>query len=470
MNIKIFDSLKGQLVDFKPIQKDKVTMYVCGPTIYNYVHVGNARPMIVFDAFRRFLEYSGYKVVMVQNFTDIDDKLINKANEDGTTIDVIANRFINEYYRDALKLGVRSANFHPKTTDYVPQIIEFIKTLIEKGYAYEAKNHDVYFNVRKFKKYGELSHRKVDDMRAGSRIEVNSDKKDPLDFTLWKTSKKGEPFWDSPWGKGRPGWHIECSVMSTELLGDTFDIHAGGNDLIFPHHENERAQSLAKTGKEFANYWMHNGMIKSSGDKMSKSIGNIWLVRELLENFDADTVKFFILSKHYRAPLEFSEEGLISQNKSVVRIKETLKKVEEKYDNYVPNINCSKNMKEIIEEANKYLSDDFNTPRVIAMIFDLSKELNKAINDNEEKKILEIYHLIKNNLGPILGLFEIPENSSGGENIVDFLIQEHIQIRNQARENKDFDTADKIRDDLSKKGIILKDTPDGTEYSIKNKQ
>jgi cysteinyl-tRNA synthetase len=468
MNIKIFDSLKGKLVDFKPIQKDKVTMYVCGPTIYNYFHVGNARPMIVFDAFRRFLEYVGYKVVMVQNFTDIDDKLINKANEDGTTIDVIANRFINEYYRDALRLGVRNANFHPKTTDYVPQIIEFIEELIKKDYAYESENHDVYFNVRNFEKYGELSHRKVDDMRSGSRIEVNSDKRDPLDFTLWKASKEGEPSWDSPWGKGRPGWHIECSVMSTELLGDTFDIHAGGNDLIFPHHENERAQSLAKTGKEFANYWMHNGMIKSSGDKMSKSIGNIWLVRELLDNFDADTVKFFILSKHYRAPLEFSEEGLISQSKSVVRVKDTLKQVEEKFNNYVPNIPHSKYMKDMVKEATKYLSDDFNTPRVIAMIFDLSKDLNKAINEKEDSKILEIYHLIKNNLGPILGLFEAPDISKGNEDIVDFLIEEHIALRNQARKNKDFETADKIRDDLASKGIILKDTPEGTKYNIKD--
>lgn len=468
MNIKIFDSLKGKLVDFKPIQKDKVTMYVCGPTIYNYFHVGNARPMIVFDAFRRFLEYVGYKVIMVQNFTDIDDKLINKANEDGTTIDVIANRFINEYYRDALRLGVRNANFHPKTTDYVPQIIEFIEELIKKDYAYESENHDVYFNVRNFEKYGELSHRKIEDMKSGSRIEVNSDKRDPLDFTLWKASKEGEPSWDSPWGKGRPGWHIECSVMSTELLGDTFDIHAGGNDLIFPHHENERAQSMAKTGKEFAKYWMHNGMIKSSGDKMSKSLGNIWLVRELLDNFDADTVKFFILSKHYRAPLEFSKDGLISQSKSVVRVKDILKQVEKKYNNYIPNIPHSKYMKDVMEEATRYLSEDFNTPRVIAMIFDLSKKLNKVVNEKEENKELEIYHLIKNNIGPILGLFEAPYISKGNEDIIDFLIEEHIALRNQARKNKDFETADKIRDDLATKGIILKDTPEGTKYNIKD--
>lgn len=468
MNIKIFDSLKGKLVDFKPIQKDKVTMYVCGPTIYNYFHVGNARPMIVFDAFRRFLEYVGYKVIMVQNFTDIDDKLINKANEDGSTIDVIANRFINEYYRDALRLGVRNANFHPKTTDYVPQIIEFIEELIKKDYAYESENHDVYFNVRNFEKYGELSHRKIEDMKSGSRIEVNSDKRDPLDFTLWKASKEGEPSWDSPWGKGRPGWHIECSVMSTELLGDTFDIHAGGNDLIFPHHENERAQSMAKTGKEFAKYWMHNGMIKSSGDKMSKSLGNIWLVRELLDNFDADTVKFFILSKHYRAPLEFSKDGLISQSKSVVRVKDILKQVEKKYNNYIPNIPHSKYMKDVMEEATRYLSEDFNTPRVIAMIFDLSKKLNKVVNEKEENKELEIYHLIKNNIGPILGLFEAPYISKGNEDIIDFLIEEHIALRNQARKNKDFETADKIRDDLATKGIILKDTPEGTKYNIKD--
>jgi cysteinyl-tRNA synthetase len=468
MNIKIFDSLKGKLVDFKPIQKDKVTMYVCGPTIYNYFHVGNARPMIVFDAFRRFLEYVGYKVIMVQNFTDIDDKLINKANEDGSTIDVIANRFINEYYRDALRLGVRNANFHPKTTDYVPQIIEFIEELIKKDYAYESENHDVYFNVRKFERYGDLSHRKIEDMKSGSRIEVNSDKRDPLDFTLWKASKEGEPSWDSPWGKGRPGWHIECSVMSTELLGDTFDIHAGGNDLIFPHHENERAQSMAKTGKEFAKYWMHNGMIKSSGDKMSKSLGNIWLVRELLDNFDADTVKFFILSKHYRAPLEFSKDGLISQSKSVVRVKDILKQVEKKYNNYIPNIPHSKYMKDVMEEATRYLSEDFNTPRVIAMIFDLSKKLNKVVNEKEENKELEIYHLIKNNIGPILGLFEAPYISKGNEDIIDFLIEEHIALRNQARKNKDFETADKIRDDLATKGIILKDTPEGTKYNIKD--
>nr|WP_156865406.1 cysteine--tRNA ligase [Marinitoga sp. 1137] len=462
--IKIFDTLKGELVDFEPIEKNHVRMYVCGPTIYNLIHIGNARPMIVFDAFRRFLEYIGYKVTMVQNFTDIDDKIINKANEEGVPFKEIAERYIVEYWKDSYNLRIRAANFHPKTSNYVDEIIEFIQDLIDKGFAYESDG-DVYFNVSKFEKYGELSHRNPEDMIAGSRIEISDKKQNPLDFTLWKKAKEGEPYWESPWGKGRPGWHIECSVMSNCLLGESFDIHAGGNDLIFPHHENEKAQSEARHGKTFAKYWMHNGMIKFSGEKMSKSIGNIWLVRELVKAYDPDTIKTFILSKHYRTPLDFTEEGLNAQKKSTKRVNEALKAVEEKYEGNVPYIPKSEYMKEKINEFIDYLSTDFNTPKAIALIFEITNELNKALTENNEQKILENYHLIRNEFGPVLGIFELPtkeEKSAKAEELINVL----IDVRNMLRKEKNFQLSDYIRDTLKNIGITLKDTPNGTTFTI----
>ncbi|BBE30359.1 cysteine--tRNA ligase [Tepiditoga spiralis] len=462
--MKIYDTLKGELVEFKPIKEKEVKMYVCGPTVYNLIHVGNGRPMIVFDAFRRFLEYTGYKVTMVQNFTDIDDKIINKAIEENVPFEEVSERYITQYWKDAQNLNIRASNFHPKTTNYVQEIIKFIEDLIKKGYAYES-NGDVYFEVRKFKDYGKLSHRNIDDMKSGARIEVSDIKKDPLDFALWKNAKPGEPAWESPWGNGRPGWHIECSVMSGELLGETFDIHAGGNDLVFPHHENERAQSMARHGKEFANYWMHNGMIKVSGDKMSKSIGNIWLIRDVVKEFGADTTKVFILSKHYRTPLDFTKEGLEEQKKSVTRVQNSLIEAEKYFNGTVPFIKNTEYMKQTINNMKEALSEDFNTPKVIAKIFEVSKNLNKAITEKNEQQIKENYHLIKNEMGPVLGIFEKNEVTTN-DSKMDKVMEVIINTRKKAKKEKNYEMSDYIREELKKVGIILKDTPQGMEYTI----
>ncbi|RKX40328.1 MAG: cysteine--tRNA ligase, partial [Thermotogae bacterium] len=329
--LRIRNTLTGALEEFKPDDPERVRIYVCGPTVYGLIHVGNSRPIIVFDAFRRYLEYRGYKVWMVQNFTDIDDKIINRANEWEVDFKDVAETFISEYYRDIDSLGVRQPNFSPKTSDFVKDIVEAIEVLIEKGYAYVSQG-DVYFSVRKFERYGELSHRNLDEMRSGARIEISDKKKDPMDFALWKSSKGNEPYWESPWGRGRPGWHIECSVMSTKLLGSTLDIHAGGEDLIFPHHENERAQSEALTGKTFVKYWMHNGMIRFSGDKMSKSVGNIFTLREAVKRFGRDALKYFFLSKHYRSPIEFSQEAMAASVSASRKIQQAFKRFESRHE------------------------------------------------------------------------------------------------------------------------------------------
>lgn len=462
--IKIYDTLRGELVDLIPVKEGEIKIYLCGPTVYNLLHIGNARPIIIFDAFRRFLEYLGYKVILVQNFTDIDDKIIEQANREGISFEELAKRYIIEYWKDMVALKARAFNFHPKTTNYVDEIILYIDDLIKKGYAYKADNGDVYFDINKFKRYGELSHRKVEDMKVGNRIEVSQFKKDPLDFALWKVSKEGEPYWESPWSKGRPGWHIECSVMSTELLGETFDIHAGGNDLIFPHHENERAQAMAKTGKEFAKYWMHNGMIKMAQDKMSKSLGNVWYLRDLLKKFDSDVLKIFVLSKHYRIPIDISEDLLRSQQTSVNRVKQALKESEEFFGGKVPY----PTQKDFFIDDETFLieklSNDFDTPAVISRIFELSKELNKALNLRDEKKIKNIYYIISNFYGSILGLFETSGMIKKNNFELDQLVEVVLNVRDTLRKEKRFDLSDYIRNELINMGIKLKDTPERTKW------
>ncbi|MBO8160828.1 MAG: cysteine--tRNA ligase [Thermosipho sp. (in: Bacteria)] len=462
MAIFITNTATGKKEELKTLEPGVVKMYVCGPTVYNYIHVGNARPAVVFDAFRRFLEYRGYKVIMVQNFTDIDDKIINEANEWGVDFKDVADTFIVEYWKDAQSLGLRAANFHPRTTDYVKEIVDAVGKLISKGYAYVAENGDVYFSVRKFEKYGELSGKKIEDLISGARVEVNTLKKDPLDFALWKAVKPGEPNWESPWSCGRPGWHIECSVMSQKLLGDTFDIHAGGEDLIFPHHEDEKAQSEALTGKPFAKYWMHNGMIITRGDKMSKSIGNVFLVREAVKRYGKDAVKLFLLSKHYRTPIEFSDEILLENKKAAMKVINTLNRFEEKYPySLVPKRDQFMNdMESRFIEA---LEDDFNTPKAIALIFDLSRDLNKAMDEGNDEKSLKIYHLITRVFGNVLGIFEggvkIGEASDSEK-----IIEEILKVRQYFRKEKNYLAADQIRDALKNAGISIKDTPEGTKW------
>jgi cysteinyl-tRNA synthetase len=464
MAIYITNTETGKKEELKTIEPGVVKMYVCGPTVYNYIHIGNARPAVVFDAFRRFLEYRGYKVIMVQNFTDIDDKIINEANEWGVDFKDVADTFIAEYWKDAQSLGIRAANFHPRTTDYVNEIVEAVEKLISKGYAYTAENGDVYFSVKKFERYGKLSGKKIEDLISGARVEVNTLKKDPLDFALWKAVKPGEPSWDSPWGCGRPGWHIECSVMSQKLLGDTFDIHAGGEDLIFPHHEDEKSQSEALTGKPFARYWMHNGMIITRGDKMSKSIGNVFLVREAVKRYGKDAVKLFLLSKHYRTPIEFSDEIMMENKKAALKVLKTLNRFEEKYP-YPKVPKRDEYMNDIEQRFVEALEDDFNTPKAIALIFDLSKELNKAMDEGKDDEALKRYHLITRVFGSVLGLFEGGVKISESEN-TNKVIEEILKVRQEFRKAKNFEAADKIRDALLNSNVKILDTPDGTKWEI----
>ncbi|MEJ5229570.1 MAG: cysteine--tRNA ligase [Pseudothermotoga sp.] len=458
--MRIRNTLSGKLEEFQSKDPGVVRMYVCGPTVYGLIHIGNARPMVIFDALRRYLEYKGYRVVMVQNFTDIDDKIINRANEFGVNFRDVAETFISEYWRDATALGIRAPNFAPKTSDFVPQIISSVEKLISKGHAYVVDG-DVYFDVASFPRYGELSHRSTDEMMSGARVEINEKKRNPLDFALWKAAKPNEPFWTSPWGNGRPGWHIECTIMSTELLGSTLDIHAGGEDLIFPHHENEKAQSEALTGEPFVKYWMHNAMIRFSGDKMSKSIGNIFLLREAVKKFGADALKLFFLSKHYRSPIDFSNEVVSSWTKAARRASETFMRFESKYS----FVSIPRNDQWLEETRAKFcesLDEDFNTPKAVALIFDLVNDLNRSMDEGDEEKALKIYHLLRREFCPVLGLFEVP--SQVGKKSIDEVLQILIDVRKQLRSLKMYDLSDKIRLELKERGIELKDKPDGTDY------
>lgn len=462
--MKLYNTLTRVKEEFKPINQDKVTMYVCGPTVYNYIHVGNARPLVVFDALRRYLQYKGYKVDYLVNFTDIDDKLINKANEEGSTVKEVAERFISEYFEDTSRLNIKEGETnHPKVTEHIKEIIDFIQELVQKGYAYDV-NGDVYFNVGKLDDYGKLSKKNIEDLVSGSRVEVNEIKRNPMDFALWKGAKSGEPSWNSPWGKGRPGWHIECSVMARKYLGDTIDIHAGGEDLQFPHHENEIAQSESLTGKPFANYWLHNGMLNVENKKMSKSMMNFFTVREISKEFDLEILRFFLLLAHYRKPVNFSRE-LVEQAKNGL----------ERLYNGKNNLEFLMNSceaKEFSNEHNAILSDiealkqkfidsmedDLNTADAISVLFEIVKYSNTNLTKESPialvKKIYEIFM----ELSGVLGILDEKDE------ILDEEILELIEKRNEARKNKDFKLADKIRDDLKDKGIVLEDTKDGVKW------
>ncbi len=452
--IRITNTLSGKKEELKTLEPNKVKMYVCGPTVYNLIHVGNARAAVVFDSFRRYLEYRGYSVTYTQNFTDIDDKIIKASNEEGISSKILSDKYIAEYFKDACALGVRPATFHPRTTDFVDQIIKFVQELQEKGYAYE-RNGDVYFDVSKFKNYGELSHRKPEDMRAGARIEVNEAKDDPLDFTLWKAAKPDEPSWDSPWGKGRPGWHIECSAMSSSLLGDAFDIHAGGNDLIFPHHENEKAQSEARTGKKWVSYWMHNGMVAVKEEKMSKSVGNIFNVRQALKIYGSNALRMYLLSKHYRSPIEFSSERMEEAKAAFKRISNALDEINRKIGDF--NSDEDTFTQEWRGKMIEALDDDFNTPQAFSVIF----ELVKLALSEERKEILSQIRNLFDEWNYFFG-FNFEEENVSKE--VDGFIEELIKLRNEARLRKDYKQADEIRDTLKKLSVEIRDSAQGTTW------
>ncbi len=466
--MKLYNTLKREKEEFVPIQEGKVKMYSCGPTVYNYFHVGNARPFIIFDTLRRYLEYRGYEVTFVQNFTDIDDKMINKANELGITVKELADQYIKEYFIDAKGLGIKEATYHPRATENIDAIIKIVKTLEDKGYAYNVDG-DVYFSAKKFEEYGKLSHQPLEDLEAGARINVNEDKKDPMDFALWKKQKPGEPAWESPWGKGRPGWHIECSAMANKYLAKTIDIHSGGQDLIFPHHENEIAQSECANGCTFANYWLHNGYINIDNRKMSKSLGNFFTVREIAQEFDYEVIRLFMLSAHYRSPINFSKTLMESARSSMERvyncidamkffadksqtesIKDSEKKYKEKLDNF----------------KQKYIDameDDLNTADAISVIFEIVAEANKTITaeSGSSKEIINYTVDMIRELGGVLGLFVNDKKEEISPEITALL-----EERKTARSEKNWAKSDEIRDKLKEMGVIVKDTAQGQQITF----
>ena len=462
--MKIYNSLTRKKEEFVPLEPGKVSMYVCGPTVYNYFHIGNGRTFIVFDTIRRYMEYRGYEVNFVQNFTDIDDKMINKANEENTTVKEIGDKYICEYYKDADGLNIKRATTNPRATEYISEIIDFVSGLIEKGYAYEV-NGDVYFRTKKFEGYGQLIGQNLDDLQAGARINVDERKEDPMDFAIWKAQKPGEPAWECPWGLGRPGWHIECSCMAKKLLGDTIDIHAGGMDLAFPHHENEIAQSEALTGKKFANYWMHAAFLNVNNQKMSKSLNNFLTARDALKEYDADVIRFLMLSGHYRIQLNFSNDLLESAKASVERLYNAIGNLE----NLISEVKNEKMTDEevrYLESLDAYrqryiekMDDDFNTADAISVLFDLIRDINSNVGINSSKELCEKALELIRELGLPLGILQ--KTTKGDlEDEIEALIAE----RQQARKDRNFALADKIRDDLKAKGIELLDTPQGVRW------
>ncbi len=466
--MKIYNTMTGQKEEFVPIEEGKVRIYVCGPTVYNFFHIGNARPFVVFDTLRRYFKYRGYDVKFVQNFTDVDDKIINRAREEGISAPEVSEKYIKEYYDDAKALNVIPADVHPKVSEHIPEIIQFIETLIEKGYAYEADG-DVYYSTRKFKGYGKLSKQNIDDLESGARIAIGEVKKDPLDFALWKARKtEDEIAWESPWGLGRPGWHIECSTMAKKHLGDTIDIHGGGQDLQFPHHENEIAQSEACNGVPFAHYWMHNGYITVDGVKMSKSLNNFFTVRDIRKEFSGDFIRFFLLSGQYRNPINFSDTEMNSVKQGYDRIVNAVETLEFLTENGADEIKEAEkaalpHLDELKTEFINAMDDDLNTAVAISTIFEMVSAINQAVSGGGSKafagKALAIIH----ELTDVLGILQKDEEDAIGEDI-----QKLVEERQQARKEKNWARADEIRDYLAGKGYILKDTPQGVQIVRNN--
>lgn len=465
--MKIYNTMSKRKEEFVPLEEGKVKMYVCGPTVYNFIHIGNARPMIVFDTVRRYFEYKGYDVNFVSNFTDVDDKIIKKAIEEGVTADEISKRYIAECKKDMEAMNIRPATKNPLATEEICGMVDMIQTLIDKGYAYE-KNGTVYYRTRRFKDYGKLSHKNLDDLQSGGRtllVTGEDEKEDPLDFVLWKPKKEGEPAWESPWSEGRPGWHIECSEMSKKYLGEQIDIHAGGEDLIFPHHENEIAQSEAANGKEFAKYWMHNGFLNIDNRKMSKSLGNFFTVREISEKYDLQVLRFFMLSAHYRSPLNFSADLMESARTSLERILTAADNLRFLSKN-AEECRITEEEKALLDKADEYvqgferaMDDDFNTADAIASVFELVKYINTTADGNRSKEYLDTLYNILFKLTDVLGIIIDKK-----EEMLDEEIEAMIEKRQAARKERNFALADQIRDELLAKGIILEDTREGVKW------
>ena len=461
----IYNTQTRRKEEFVPIEEGKVRIYACGPTVYNYFHIGNARPFIVFDTLRRYLEHKGYEVKFVQNFTDIDDKMIRRANEEGITVKELGERFIAEYYKDADALGIERATVNPKATEHIPEIIAIIEKLVEKDLAYAVENGDVYYNTKGFHGYGKLCGQCMDDLESGARIEVDSIKRNPMDFALWKAQKPGEPAWESPWGMGRPGWHIECSAMSMKYLGETIDIHCGGKDLVFPHHENEIAQSEGATGKPFVRYWMHNGFINVDNQKMSKSLGNFFTVRDIAKEFDLEAVRMFMLSAHYRSPINFSRE-MIEQAKASL---DRLYTARDHYSFLMENAKDGElseaetalmaKVKEVREGFDAAMDDDMNTANAIGQLFELVREANAALNENSPKAAISAVLDAMNELCAVLGILRRKTDEKDDE------VEKLVAARAEARANKNWAESDRLRDLIISMGYTLKDTKQGQQVT-----
>jgi cysteinyl-tRNA synthetase len=462
--MKLYNTLTQKKETFVPIEAGKVRMYSCGPTVYNYFHIGNARPFIVFDVLRRFLEYTGYEVTFIQNFTDVDDKIINRSHEEGISPGDVSEKYIQEYFTDADALGIKRASVHPKVSEHMPEIIAMIKTLEEKDLAYNVDGN-VYYHVDAFKDYGKLSKQSIDDLKSGARIDVNDEKHSPLDFALWKKKKDGEPYWESPWGQGRPGWHIECSAMSKKHLGETIDIHGGGQDLIFPHHENEIAQSEGCCGKPFANYWVHNGYINIDNEKMSKSKGNFFTVRDIAKTFELEAVRMFLLMAHYRSPVNFSEPLLKQAASALERLYTAKFQMVFLLENATAEMATEKEqawIDSLVKYKNDFVAamdDDINTADAIAVIFELVRDLNSNLDAASSQPAIMAGQNIFAELTTVLGL-AVKEKETNLEEAVEDLIAQ----RQAARKAKDFKRADEIRDELLAKGIVLEDTREGVKW------
>lgn len=464
--MKLYNTLTRQKEEFRPADGDTVKMYVCGPTVYNFFHIGNARCFVVFDMLRRYMEHRGMKVKMVQNFTDVDDKLIRRAAEEGTTVPAIAEKYIGEYKKDAAGLGIHEATVHPRATENIDEIISIIEALIQRGHAYESAG-DVYFSTHSFGEYGKLSHMPIEDLESGARIDVSDIKRDPLDFALWKAAKPGEISWDSPWGKGRPGWHIECSAMSRRYLGQTIDIHCGGQDLTFPHHENEIAQSECANGCTFSRFWVHNGFININNEKMSKSAGNFFTVRDIAEKYGYMPIRFFLLSSHYRSPVNFSEDIMKQSAAACERIANCAADAAFYMKNASADGEVSDELRARLDAIrtrfDEVMDDDFNTADGVACIFDAVREVNSAVKDDAGKAVVAASYAVLEELGSLMGL--LPETEGADDSLTE-KIEEMIARRAEAKKAKDYAIADAIRAELTAMGVTLEDTPQGTKYKI----
>jgi cysteinyl-tRNA synthetase len=464
MSLNMYNTLTNQKEEFSPLEKNRVRMYVCGPTVYDKCHIGHARCYVAFDVIRRYLEYCGHEVTFVENFTDVDDKIIRRSNETGEDPFEIAERNIKDYFKDMDALNVKRADIYPRATQHIKDMVAFIERLLEKGYAYTVEG-DVYFSVEKAKDYGKLSGVNVEQMKAGARVAVDEKKRDPLDFALWKKAKEGEPKWESPWGEGRPGWHIECSTMSLKHLGETLDIHGGGQDLIFPHHENEIAQSEAYSGKQFVRYWLHNGFVTIKEEKMSKSLGNIVSVEDLLQEYSPETLRYFLVASHYRKPIDFDENALEEARKAVTRLLNTIDLVKEAVKGGQGDMAGEPfSIDEYRERFQEAMDDDFNTPAALSVLFELARDTNRRIEEkNIDKesleKVLDTFRVLA---GDVLGLFFEAKTEEVSQDLLEIL----IAVREMVREKKLWDISDTIRDRLKGVGIVLEDTPEGTRWKF----